>query len=206
MIFYKRNERLKKFLFLLSLMLGINFTFSANVHAQDVDSNTYDPVMQEGVSMMDSGDYKGADEKFKIVLRNMKVLPSDICYFFGKNSYFLGQYKQSINWLNKYIELKGTSGQYFEDCRDYLTRSEKAYNLAEDSNREIVREELSQQNEFNCDGKSFMRCPICMGEGVLIKPGKLGTIYETCPFCKGEGKISCDDYKKYLRGELKANE
>jgi hypothetical protein len=192
---------------IMALMVSVLFCLtSGKLMAQDDDGGQYDSVMKEGVEMMDSGNYSGADEKFKIVLRNMKVLPSDICYFFGKNSYFLGQYKQGINWLNKYIELKGTGGEYFEDCRDYLTRSEKAFNLEEGANREKVQDELSRQNEFNCDGKSFMRCPICLGEGVLIKPGKLGTIYETCPYCKGEGKITCEDYKKYLRGELNVNE
>ena len=182
------------------------FILPCPVYSQVENPNQYDQDMKEGIDMMDTGNYIGADARFKVLLRNMKVLPSDICYFFGKNSYFLGQYKQSINWLNKYIELKGTTGQYFEDCRQYLTRAEKAFQIEENANREKVKDELTRQNEFNCDGKSFIKCPLCLGEGVLIKPGKLGTIYETCPFCEGEGKISCNDYKKYLRGELKTNE
>ncbi len=173
--------------------------------AQDVPGK-YDKIIQEGVNMLDTGNYTGADAKFKSVLRNMDVLPSDICYFFGKNSFFLGQYKQSINWLNKYIELKGTTGQYFEDCKEYLTKAQKAYELETEANKETVKKELSKENNFNCDGKTYMRCPVCFGEGVIIKPGKLGTIYETCPVCKGEGKITCDEYKKYLRGELNTND
>ena len=61
--------------------------------------------MEEGVNLMEGGKYEEADRIFKRVLRNMEVLPAEISYYFGKNSYFLNQYKQSINWLNKYIEL-----------------------------------------------------------------------------------------------------
>ena len=173
---------------------------------QAEDSANFAVVMREGVVMMDTGNYRGADEKFKIVLRNENVLPSDICYFFGKNSYFLSEFKQSINWLSKYIELKGTTGQYFQDCNDYLTRAEKAYTIQQDSNNVKVREELSKPTDFNCNGKTYIKCPICQGEGVLIKPGKLGSIYQTCPFCRGDGKVLCEDYKKYLRGELILND
>ncbi len=194
------------FSLILSLLFISGFIFNpGTARAQDADNGKWDKTMQEGVSMMDTGNYEGADAKFKIVLRNMEVLPSDICYYFGKNSYFLGQFKQSINWLNKYIELKGTAGEFFEDCKNFLSKAEKAYELNEQVNQEKVKEELSKPNEFDCDGKTYITCPLCLGEGVLIKPGKLGTIYETCPICKGEGKITCTDYKKYLRGELTTN-
>jgi hypothetical protein len=160
--------------------------------------------MNEGVEFMEAGDYQQADNQFKIVLRNVEVLPSEICFYFGKNSYFLDEFKQSINWLNKYIELKGTKGQYFEECVEYLEKSEKAYRLKNDLEKERIFSELSEQNEFDCKGREYIQCPICKGEGVLIEPGQMNnTIYKTCPFCNGEGRITCNEYKQYLRGELK---
>jgi hypothetical protein len=173
---------------------------------QSNNMDKYLKTMQEGVEQMDSGNFTGADQKFKLALKNMDVLPGEICFYFGKNSFFLEQYKQSINWLNKYIELKGTSGQFFNECVEYLGKAEKAYKFVQEANKQKVQQELSQQNSFDCKGHSFYVCPLCTGEGVLIKPGKLGTIYQTCPFCIGNGKISCDDYKKYLRGELHTND
>jgi tetratricopeptide (TPR) repeat protein len=167
----------------------------------------YEIIMEEGVDLMDAGDYEGADKKFKQVLRNMEVLPADITFYFGKNSYFLDQYKQSINWLNKYIELKGTQGRFFDECVNYLKRAEMAYNLETERNTRQVYSEFSQLNEFDCKGHSYFQCPLCSGEGVLIKPGKMNnTIYQTCPFCKGNGILSCEEYKKYLKGELKAED
>ena len=189
----------------LVLLLFISFTNHS--YAQEIISPTLTVMMEEGVSMMDAGDYDEADRKFKRVLRNMDVLPADICFYFGKNSYFLDEYKQSINWLNKYIELKGTKGRFFDECVTYLERSEMAFRLESEKNSTIVFSELSESNEFDCAGKSHFQCPICKGEGVLLKPGKMNNIvYQTCPYCDGEGHITCEDYKKYLKGDLKAND
>ena len=160
--------------------------------------------MNEGVDMMESGDYENADSQFKLVLRNIEVLPSEICFHFGKNSYMLEEFKQSINWLNKYIELKGTKGRYFKKCVEFLEKSENAYKLKQEAQRNRIYTELSENNEFDCKGKKYIQCPICKGEGVLIEPGKMDTaIYKTCPYCIGEGRITCEEYKLFLRGELK---
>lgn len=161
-------------------------------------------TIEEGVDLMEKGEYLEADRKFKLALRNLDVLPAEICFYFGKNSYFLDQYKQSINWLNKYIELKGTKGRYFEECVEYLDRAEMAYKLESQKETERVVDELTRSNEFDCKGATHFRCPYCLGEGVLLKPGKMNDIiYQTCPFCTGEGYITCEEYKQYLKGELK---
>ena len=145
--------------------------------------------------------------KFRTITPGDYILPADICFYFGKNSYFLDQYKQSINWLNKYIELKGTKGQFFEECVEFLDRAEMAYTLEAEKNSEKVMSELTRTNEFDCQGHTHFKCPICTGEGVLLKPGKMNDIlYQTCPYCNGEGFITCDQYKLYLRGELRPDE
>ena len=64
-----------------------------------------------GIKQFESGQYDEADESFRQVLETVQVLPAEICFYFGANSFHLEKYKQSINWLNKYIALKGTSGQ-----------------------------------------------------------------------------------------------
>lgn len=188
-----------------SLLLSLLLVCSFSVNAQDPDESRYLMVMEEGIKLMENGEYQEADLKFKMVLRNMEVLPSDISFHFGKNSYYLNQYKQSINWLNKYIELKGTRGLFFDEAVEYLKRAELAYQLDSEKNAEMVREELSRTNEFDCQGKTHFQCPLCQGEGVLIKPGKMdNTLYQTCPFCTGNGFLTCEEYKKYLKGELKS--
>src|SRR5688500_7942154 len=63
--------------------------------------------LDSGVYYMDVGEYLTADAKFRHVLENIKSVPSDLTFYFGKNSFFIEKYKQSIDWLNKYIQLKG---------------------------------------------------------------------------------------------------
>ena len=172
--------------------------------AQLKDKNYYTSIMEDAVRFMDAGNYPEADERFKEVLKNLDVLPAEICYYFGKNSYYIEEYKQSINWLNKYIELKGTKGQFFKSCVEYLEKSEQAYLVQQESEKENILYELSRENEFDCGGNQFFKCPICKGEGVVFEPGKINNVlYKTCPYCAGNGRITCDEYKLFLKGELK---
>ena len=79
--------------------------------------------LDSGVYYMDIGNYLKADEKFQYVLANVKSVPSDLTFFFGKNSFHLQKYKQSIDWRNKYIQLKGTNGQYPQEAVQWLKKS-----------------------------------------------------------------------------------
>jgi hypothetical protein len=81
-------------------------------------------IMDEAVEKMDQGNYAEAEEKFIYVLNNIRGVPSDLTFFFGKNSYMLNKHKQSVDWLSKYIQLKGTSGQYSAEAADLLRRAE----------------------------------------------------------------------------------
>ena len=78
--------------------------------------------LDSGVYQMDMGNYTQADAKFRHVLENIKSVPSDLTFFFGKNSYYLEKYKQSIDWLTKYIQLKGTNGQYSQEAASLLKK------------------------------------------------------------------------------------
>ena len=138
-----------RFLFILIIAVaGINIS----VFSQTESNQSLLLEVEEGVNLMNAGHYMEADRKFKKALRNLDVLPAEISFYFGKNSYFLDQYKQSINWLNKYIELKGTKGRYFEECVEYLNRAEMAYKLESDKNSNQVISELTKSNEFDCKG------------------------------------------------------
>jgi tetratricopeptide (TPR) repeat protein len=199
------NYKLHIIRFLIILIIAIS-GINISVFSQTESTQSLLLEIEEGVNLMDAGNYMEADRKFKKALRNLDVLPAEISFYFGKNSYFLDQYKQSINWLNKYIELKGTKGRYFEECVEYLNRAEMAYKLESDKNSNQVISELTKSNEFDCKGHTHFKCPICLGEGVLLKPGKMNDVlYQTCPYCTGSGFITCDQYKLYLRGELKPN-
>jgi tetratricopeptide (TPR) repeat protein len=161
-----------------------------------------------GVRQFESGNYEDADESFRQVLDEVKVLPAEICFYFGANSYHLGKYKQSINWLNKYIALKGTSGQFFEESNSFLESARAKYRLAastpEQDNHEPAQEvDYTVMPEVNCGPSGKVVCPVCKGQTVIIKRSALSMDYRSCPYCDSHGNLSCENYNLLLRGELK---
>jgi len=159
--------------------------------------------LDSGVYFMDNEMYDRADEKFKYVLANIKSVPSDLTFYFGKNSYYLNKHKQSIDWLNKYIQLKGTSAQFSQEAIQLKKKAEEA--LLKDKLQDTKKAEqvLSVNYDIDCGPSGKVTCPVCKGEHVIIKKGAFGNEYKTCPYCNEHGVLTCDEYNQLLRGELK---
>jgi hypothetical protein len=162
--------------------------------------------LDSGVYYMDHEKYTLADEKFKYVLQNMQSVPSDLTFYFGKNSFYLSLYKQSIDWLNKYIQLKGTTGQYYKEATEWLKKSEAMYLTEKAGAAKKTQEILSNNYEIDCGPTGKITCPVCHGNHVIIKKGPFGDTFKTCPYCNEHGLLSCADYNKLLRGELQSKE
>lgn len=159
--------------------------------------------LDSGVYFMDNGQYQLADIKFQHVLHNVKSVPSDLTFFFGKNSLYLNKYKQSVDWLNKYIQLKGTSGQYHQEAVDLLKRAEAALVKEKSTQSEKAQQVLSANYDIDCGPSGKVSCPVCKGDHVITKKGAFGDEYKTCPYCNEHGILTCDEYNKLLRGQLK---
>lgn len=157
--------------------------------------------MDRGVELMANSKYDSAQVEFQFVLQNMEKLPSEMAYYFGRNSFHLRHYKQSINWLNKYIQLKGTKGRYYEPAVQYLQFAEDEYIKIQRSLATRFKEDI-ESAEYNCGGLEKMLCPVCHGSGVVISAGLFDDIYKTCPYSLGEGYLTCDEYNQFMRGEL----
>ena len=162
-------------------------------------------VLDSAIYLMENEAYAEADVKFKYVLKNIKSVPSDFTYYFGKNSYFIGQYKQSIDWLNKYIQLKGTSGKFSEDAVTWMRKSENKILEERQVQTQQAQEILSRDFDIDCGPSGKVTCPVCNGSTVIVKKGYLGETYKPCGYCHTTGYLSCEEYNKLLRGELKAN-
>lgn len=159
--------------------------------------------LDSAVTLMDQGNYEAADEKFLNILKSVKSVPSDITFYFGKNSYFLGKYKQSVDWLNKYIQLKGTSGQFSKEA---LTVKQKAeVELLKEKEQEAKQslQVFAQDYDIDCGPTGKVTCPVCNGTTVIIKKSYISNTYKTCGYCHLKGVLECEDYNKLLRGELK---
>lgn len=159
--------------------------------------------LDSAVRLMDNGEYESADAKFRSVLASMKSIPSDLAFHFGKNSYHLKKYKQSIDWLTKYIQLKGTSGQYSEEASSWLKKAEEGLLQQRQVASAKAVEVLSRDFTIDCGPSGKVLCPVCNGTTVVIKKDYLGEKYSACGYCGKSGYLSCEDYNKLIRGQLK---
>lgn len=158
--------------------------------------------LDSGVYFMEHSEYAKADEKFRFVLQNIRSVPSDLTFYFGKNSFFLKEYKQSIDWLNKYIQLKGTTGQFYSEATDWLKQAEAAYLKQKTEAAGKTGELLSKNFDIDCGPTGKVTCPVCQGNHVIVRKGPFGDSYKTCPYCNEHGILTCEQYNKLLRGEL----
>lgn len=162
-------------------------------------------IMDQGVELMNQGEFAKADKYFLRVLESVDIVPADLCFYFGKNSYHLQKYKQSMDWLSKYMELKGTTGRFFDQAVEYLKLAKEDFAAATKQTSVATQSKTdTKPRTVDCSENPYVRCPVCQGEGVIVEPGKLGSlVYKTCPFSDDSGRMTCDDYYKYLRGELR---
>jgi hypothetical protein len=160
--------------------------------------------LDSGVFYMDAGKYEMADNKFLHVLNNIRSVPSDLTFYFGKNSFFLFKYKQSIDWLSKYIQLKGTNGQYSTEAADILKKAEAEFLKEKSKDIKVAKEVMSTSYDIDCGPTGKVSCPVCKGNHVIIKKGAFADEYKTCPYCNEHGILTCEEYNKLMRGELKS--
>ena len=159
--------------------------------------------MDSAVQLMNLEQYELAEEKFRAVLASVKSVPSDLAYYFGKNSYHLQKYRQSIDWLTKYIQLKGTSGQFSEDAASWLKKAESGLVQQRQLESSKASEVLSRDFTIDCGPTGKVLCPVCNGSTVVVRKDYLGEKYSTCGYCNKTGSLSCEDYNKLIRGQLK---
>jgi hypothetical protein len=162
-------------------------------------------TLDSAVVFMEGGQYAEADTRLKYVLRSIGSVPSDLAFYFGKNSYFLGQYKQSLDWLTKYIQLKGSAGQFSNEAVELARKAENEILRQNTTLASKTRETLSSSYTIDCGPTGRVICPVCKGSTVIIKRGYFNSEYKTCPYCTEQGFMSCADYNLLLRGQLTPN-
>ncbi|MFY0654415.1 MAG: hypothetical protein JXQ96_20430 [Cyclobacteriaceae bacterium] len=187
------------------IFLFVLFLASTLCYAQKVTNPKAVTSMDKGYEAMLDGKYEEADELLQYAMKNIGKLPSQLAYYFGRNSYHLQKYKQSINWLNKYMELKGTTGRFFDETVKYLELANKEYLLVRNKEIEDTEEILETSSRIDCPGDQVL-CPLCKGTGVVITKGTFDLKYETCVYSGIEGKLTCDEYNLFLQGKLKPKE
>ena len=187
-----------KKIFLIFFILFFNNTiYSQNdktIIINEIINYTEDYILKKN--------YKEADSLLKEFILNSDLVSSEITFLFGKNSFFIKKYKQSINWLNKYIEMKGVNGKNSEEAIKFLELSNTKNVLEKEKNIENVFAELFSYRYIECPNNKKV-CPVCKGSSVMIRETEISKVYKTCPFSDNKGYLTCDEYNLFLRGELK---
>ena len=92
--------------FILALFLGLSYTAWCQVDIPQkiiYDQKVVD-LMNKAKAEMKSENYKAANKTFRKALATQKILPTDLSYLFAETLYIIHQYKNSLNFVDKYID------------------------------------------------------------------------------------------------------
>lgn len=159
------------------------------------------------VNLMNAERYAEADAYFTTALEAINVLSADFCFYFGKNSYYLKSYAQSIDWLNKYLELKGSRGQHSQEVIELLETAEEGFRQNRSSTVSVdVKTRFFYLNTINCSSTQNITCPVCKGDDIITTRDYFGEQYfKPCPYSHN-GVLTCAQFNLLIQGKLKAKE
>ena len=161
-------------------------------------------LMDSAVNLLSAAKYLEAEKILNQVLKSVKSVSSELTYLVGENSFHLAKYRQSIDWLTKYIQLKGTTGEYSSQAALFLRRAEEALLSEVRQQRVEAGEILSKDFDIDCGPTGKVICPVCNGKTVIVKRDYLSEKFTKCPHCDVHGFLTCEQYNQLLKGQLKS--
>ena len=194
------NDHIKTFG--VSVLLLISITAKSQQIQYDQEVSKY---YNEGIAYFNDGDYHAANAAFRNALATNMVLPTNLSYYFAETLYYIRQFQNSRNFVEKYINLAGYGGDFYEEAihlrelidgefqkiKDCQRCNSFGYRLISCERCETTGVEVTECPE--CKGTGNTLCPKCTGKGVLITLDAFNqNHYETCDKCQGEGVIVCE--------------
>jgi len=187
------------------IFTGLLFTFT-NVPLFSQFNKEGDMVAyyKQAQNFMDAGDYEAANIAFRKVLKLGTKLPAEMPYLFAETLFYIEQYQNSKSFLDKYFEIMGKAGTYYDSALALEKKLDKKLNRAVSCNfcdysgyrlQRCLKcngaKQLLEECHY-CAGVGKVGCAICAGDGVLVQLGALGNkSYKTCHRCKGQGIHTC---------------
>lgn len=171
-----------------------------------------DRWMKGAQEAMERNDFKSANSIFRELIDSGQALPDKMPYLFAETLFQLGQYDNSSNFLNKYQELTGFTGEFYKDGQELGKRLEGP--LAAIAECKLCdRRGYRYQTCFTCNGKKEIEqdCTYCKGKGVVgcsrcSASGMITKInifkiveYFECDRCEGKGRLTCPVCEGTLR-------
>ncbi|MBN7816833.1 molecular chaperone DnaJ [Algoriphagus sp. YJ13C] len=163
-----------------------------------------DSWMKSAVAAMERNDYQAANGIFRNLIDSGLPLPEEMPYYFAETLFQLGQYDNSANFLNKYLELSGFTGDHYKGAQELQKKLEgplhdiqscqlcdrKGYRYKVcftcDGNKQI------EQECSYCKAKGVVGCSRCGGTGMITKKNIFNIVeYFECERCSGKGRLTC---------------
>ena len=194
---------MKVFASTLFLLLGLQGFLVLDASAQ-VNLGQTDRWMKGALAAMERSDYQTANSIFRNLIDSGLPLPEEMPYYFSETLFHLGQYDNSQNFVNKYLELTGFRGQNYESAT--RLKEKLKVPLAQIIACELCdRRGYRYENCMTCQGKKQIEqaCSYCRAKGVVgcSRCGASGMIkkvnvfnivdFYECERCTGKGRLAC---------------
>lgn len=199
---------------ILRLLFSIAlFSISSTLLAQiGPNLGQTDTWMKNAVAAIERNDYETANGIFRNLIDSGLPLPEEMPYYFAETLYNLGQYDNSANFLNKYLELSGFKGDHYQGAKELQKKLEtplQNIQVCQLCDRKGYRykvcftcdgkKEISQECSY-CKAKGVVGCSRCAGTGMITKKNIFNIVeYFECDRCNGQGRLECP----VCHGELK---
>ncbi len=195
----KTTARIFSLLFFLQIYFGV--TASAQVNLGQTDR-----WMKGALAAMERSDYQTANSIFRNLIDSGLPLPEEMPYFFSETLFQLGQYNNSQNFVNKYLELTGFTGKNYESATRLKEKlkgpiaeiqacdlcDRQGYRL-ENCTTCLGKKQLEQPCSY-CKAKSVVGCSRCGATGMIKKVNVFNIVdFYECERCGGKGRLSCPD-------------
>lgn len=205
MPYLQKKSCVKKTFYPSLLLLAISYCISFTAFSQ-VNLGQTDRWMKGALAAMERSDYQTANSIFRNLIDSGLPLPDEMPYYFSETLFQIGQYDNSSNFLSKYLELTGFTGQNYEAASRLKTKLKGPLAQIEACNS-CDRRGYRYGNCFVCEGKKETQqaCSYCKGKAIvgcsrcgatgMIKKVNVFNIVELfeCERCAGKGRLTCPE-------------
>ena len=162
--------------------------------------------MTGAMAAMERKDYETANSIFRNLIDSGLPLPEEMPYYFSETLFELGQYDNSQNFLNKYLELTGFTGKNYQGAMELKAKLAKPMaeikacklcDLRGYRFQSCFTCEGAKQIEQTCDyckGKGIVGCSRCAATGMIKKVNVFNIVeFYECERCSGKGRLTCPE-------------
>jgi len=163
-----------------------------------------DHWMKGAKAALERNDYETANSIFRNLIDSGQPLPEEMPYLFAETLFELKQYDNSANFLNKYLELTGFTGENYKGAQELQKRLEIPLTVIQQCQL-CDRRGYRYKTCFTCEGKrqieqdchyckakGVVGCSRCSGSGMITRMNIFKIVeYFECERCSGKGRLTC---------------